>query len=138
MSVVAFLVFACALVLAVAAIWYFWGIDPLVLALVVILTLCSPFDDRRFDRDTWLAFHGNSDADDPRGMMARDLQRRLLLGQDTRERVLELLGPPDHGKRADMLSYNLGMWSGFRMDYDSLDIYFDDQGRVAEVLIVQH
>ena len=36
------------------------------------------------------------------------------------------------------MSYNLGMWSGFRMDYDFLDIYFDDQGRVVDVLIVQH
>ena len=100
--------------------------------------MCSPLDDRPFDRETWLAFHNDSEPDNPRGKMARDLQRRLLLGQETREKVLDLLGPPDHGERGDMLSYNLGMWSGFRMDYDSLDIYFDDQGRVVKILIVQH
>jgi hypothetical protein len=134
---VAFLVPA-AVFTALGAVWYFWGIHPLVLAMVIFLTLCGPFDDRSFDRETWLALHNDSDADNPRGKMARDIQRRLLLGQVTREEVLDLLGPPDHGQRDDMLSYNLGMWSGFRMDYDSLDIYFDDQGRVVDVLIVQH
>ncbi len=77
---------------ALAAIWYFWEIHPFVLALAFLLTLCSPLDDRSFDRETWLAFHNDSAADNPRGNMARDVQRRLMLGQETRERVLELLG----------------------------------------------
>jgi hypothetical protein len=43
------------------------------------------------------------------------------------------------GRRRDTcLSYNLGMWSGLRMDYDTLDIYFDNSGRVARALTVQH
>ena len=77
-------------------------IHPFVLALAFLLTLCSPLDDRSFDRETWLAFHNNSAADNPRGNMARDVQRRLMLGQETREQLLELLGPPDHGQRDDM------------------------------------
>ncbi len=36
------------------------------------------------------------------------------------------------------IAYRLGFWSGFRIDPDSFDIHFDDQGRVARIAIVQH
>lgn len=38
----------------------------------------------------------------------------------------------------DTVAYTLGMWSGFRIDYDSLDIYFDSNDRVCRVCIIQH
>jgi hypothetical protein len=37
-----------------------------------------------------------------------------------------------------MYEYNLGMWSGFRIDYDGLQVHFDSQGRLTYTQCVQH
>jgi len=81
---------------------------------------------------------GSLDPDNPRGRMADDLRAHLISSRPTLSEVLDLLGEPDVAKRGDPLSYNLGTWSGFRVDYDTLDVHFGSDGRVSEVWIVQH
>lgn len=100
--------------------------------------LNAPFADRRFDRQLWLAQHESTDPDNPRGQMADDLRQRHLSPGMARERVLELLGEPDFEKTPAVFKYNLGAWSGFRIDYDSLDVHFDGTGRLTETRVVQH
>ena len=107
------------------------------------------FDDQTFDRSTWIAYRGSSEPDSPRGHMFVDLAERLEQQRPRRAEVLHLLGEPDFyllgsnplsppDLNANPLSYNLGMWSGFRIDYDSLEIEFDDEDRVRKVYRLQH
>lgn len=107
----------------------------------------SPFDERDFDRTIWLGMAGDMDRDNPRGGMAAALIEELESEKPSREAVLQLLGPSEYqcsalsppiGPADTCLSYNLGMWSGLGMDYDTLDIYFDAESRVARALTVQH
>ena len=119
----------------ITAIWWFHHMD-----------LDDPFDDEPFDRVTWLQ---NSDANDdnPRGQMVKSLIDHLKDLQPVRSEVIELLGPaeqkcgrldPPVGPVETCLSYNLGSWSGFRLDPDTLDVYFDPDGRFLEAFPVQH
>ena len=98
----------------------------------------DPFAGRKFNRDLWHQYDNNDDPDNPRASMVSDLRWRYLDTGMTRAEVEKLLGTPDFKKRDDMYSYNLGMWSGFRIDYDSLDIHFDPDGRLINVRRVQH
>jgi outer membrane protein assembly factor BamE (lipoprotein component of BamABCDE complex) len=70
--------------------------------------------------------------------MADDLRKNHLYSGMTKKQVLELLGEPDFEKQSHVFKYVLGGWSGFRIDYDSLDIYFDSAGRLTKTRIVQH
>jgi len=66
-----------------------------------------------------------------------------------RGQVLDLLGPPDDYKAnspeptesaldsAHEFIYNLGVYSGFRMDMDVLVLYFDDDGKVERFTVYQ-
>jgi len=56
----------------------------------------------------------------------------------SKSEVIQLLGTPDLKEEDNFLSYNLGMWSGFRMDYDSLDLKFSKNGTLVEYYRVQH
>lgn len=107
------------------------------------LQLDRPYDDRPFDEVVWKEQHGIPEPDNPRGLMADAAARRVLTQKMTRDEVMKLLGEPDSRsepdkQRQDSLSYNLGMWDGMRLDYDSLDIRFDASGRVGSVHIVHH
>src|SRR5688572_7954485 len=86
------------------------------------------FRGQAFDRNVWHQFHENDEPDNPRYSMVKSLQRSYLHPGLTREQVIELLGEPDVAKSPDMYEYNLGMWSGFRIDYDGLQVHFDSQG----------
>ena len=86
--------------------------------------LFSPFSGRLFDRDVWIAQTGSESADNPRASMVHDLKWRYLHTGTSREKVVELLGEPDWHKSDELYSYNVGRWSGFRIDYDSLDVVF--------------
>lgn len=98
----------------------------------------DPFNDRRFDQTIWIENADSMEPDNPRGRMVTDLRRRLLKNHPTEAEVVELLGEPDVDRSAGFLSYNIGMWSGFRIDYDTLDVHFGKDGRVEEVKVIQH
>ncbi|APZ92131.1 hypothetical protein Fuma_01736 [Fuerstiella marisgermanici] len=99
--------------------------------------LCSPFSGRVFDRDVWLAQYGSRAADNPRASMVQHLKWAHLRTGMTRSEVVQLLGEPDWEKQMNLFSYNVGMWSGFRMDYDSLDVHFLGD-YLSHVRCVQH
>jgi len=98
----------------------------------------DPFDVEPFDREVWLAMHNYELRDNQRGPMANDLRQKLLAERMTQEQVRELLGPTDWHEERGLLMYTLGMWSGHGIHYDSLDIHFDDEGRVLSVDIHRH
>jgi hypothetical protein len=98
----------------------------------------NPFNDKRFSREVWLEHANSKDPDNPRGRMASDLRRRILRDGMSKEQVIEFLGEPDFSADDNAYKYNLGAWSGFRIDYDPFDVYFDESGVVARIEIVQH
>jgi len=102
------------------------------------LTTDYPFDDRKFDSTVWKSFHMNMDHDNPRGQMIDDLFNNHLRKGLPKEEITKLLGEPDFEVSDNFISYNLGMWSGFRMDYDSLDLEFDNSGKLLKCYRVQH
>lgn len=109
-----------------------------------------------FNRNVWLKYHGSEEAVNPRGFMAEYVRDHILRSGMPRQAVVDQLGQPDTEKtdcqqrhneemnqeelRKDgavcYISYNLGMYS--MMDYDTLDIYFDEDSKVKQVRIVQH
>jgi hypothetical protein len=105
--------------------------------LTLIVWFCgsvlSPFDDREFDSAIWRQFAGSSDWQSPRGPMYEDLRRTLLRDRTTRDGVLKMLGNPDDPERDGSLRYRLGAWSGFRIDYDTMTVIFDQSQRVSGV-----
>ncbi|MGH7167453.1 MAG: hypothetical protein ACREII_02875 [Nitrospiraceae bacterium] len=98
----------------------------------------SPFDDRSFDPVVWKASSKDRNPDNPRGQMYEDLVKNHLRAGMTQPEVIALLGHGDEAERQDFISYNLGMWSGFRVDYDTLDLSFDRGGRLKRYNRVQH
>jgi len=108
--------------------------------------LDDPFNDTSFDRATWRQ-HPTAEFDNPRGHMLESLIDHLKERRPSRNEVVELLGPserkcgtlaPPVGSTETCLSYELGSWSGFRMDPDTLDVYFREDGVFLEAYAVQH
>jgi hypothetical protein len=97
--------------------------------------------DIPFDRDGWRDHYG-VEIDNPRWYMVHDLQRHHLRPGTPREKVIELLGSSDwplYGSEPPgTLKYVLGMHSGFGMDVDTMDIFFDEQGFLTRVEFTQH
>ena len=118
-------VLACVIVLA------FIGVQK-------CLTANTPFDDRLFDSALWKSATHKFERDNPRGQMYDDLRHHYLKKGLDKQAVLNLLGPPDIKSDDSLFNYNLGMWSGFRIDYDTLNIAFNSKGKVARVYRVQH
>jgi hypothetical protein len=126
--------------------WAVAGMVGTALAFVALVSLLSdsPFDDQPFDQVVWLKHYNDNDPDNPRGLMADAIKKRLLHEKPTISSVMLLLGDPESMHEANkagfsfVLSYNLGMWSGFRIDYDTFDIYFDGSNRVSQIRIIQH
>ena len=102
------------------------------------VVLDDPFDNKEFNRETWIKFHRSNEPDNPRGEMYESLVQNYLKKGMYKEKVVEILGKPDFVEEDAFLSYNLGMWSGFRMDYDSLDLKFSADGQLVEFYRVQH
>jgi hypothetical protein len=96
------------------------------------------FSTSRFDSEKWkeLSFN-NDDFSCYRGGMANDLKDRVLLPTMSRASVENLLGKPDRSGVED-LEYTLGMCSGLRIDFDSLNVYFNEHGGLTRVAITQH
>jgi predicted XRE-type DNA-binding protein len=98
----------------------------------------DPFNDLAFDKALWHQHRNDTSPDNPRGNMAHDLATLLETEQMTRAEVITLLGQPDARSSDTMLSYQLGMWSGFRIDNDTLDVFFDHADHVIDARVVQH
>lgn len=98
----------------------------------------NPFNDQRFNQSLWAAYSGSTAPNNPRGQMYEDLTKKNLKKGMSKQDVLTLLGEPDVSKEETVFTYNLGAWSGFRIDYDSLDIEFDQDGKVKAFDRVQH
>jgi hypothetical protein len=96
------------------------------------------FNELMFDAAVWKSFNNNDDPDNPRGQMFDDLTKSYLKKGLPKKGIEALLGPADLKSENYFWSYNLGMWSGFRMDYDSLDLKFDHDGKLTKFYRVQH
>jgi hypothetical protein len=115
-------------------------------ALLLLAVACgalspSPFDDAVFDRRVWLQQDGSVAADNPRGPMLYDITQRVIPPGTPKSDVELMLGPPDLDdgwtRSADQWRYNVGMWSGMGVDYDTLDVQFRD-GAVIDVRRSSH
>lgn len=82
--------------------------------------------------------HQDWDPDNPRGKMYEDLVENYLRKGMTKAQVVALLGESDLVTKPEIISYNLGMWSGMRIDYDSLDLVFSNDGKLTKYYRVQH
>ena len=96
------------------------------------------FSTSSFESVAWHAKQTNqTDMTCFRGGMANDIKKRILKPGVSRAVLERLLGAPDV-KSTAALQYNLGMCSGFRIDFDSLNVYFNENGELTSVAIVQH
>jgi hypothetical protein len=96
------------------------------------------FSTSKFDSSVWSAKQTNgTDITCYRGGMANDIKDRLLQRGMAMVEVEQLLGRPDIKSSAEY-RYVLGMCSGFGLDYDDLHIYFENQGKLTRVAIIQH
>jgi hypothetical protein len=86
-----------------------------------------------FDPDVWKAQRDEDfDGDNPRAGMVGELRREHLVEGTPRERVHDLLGPPE-SVRGDSDLYELGR-SATGVDYEQLAVVYED-GRLAGTLI---
>ncbi|MGJ0483877.1 MAG: hypothetical protein ACR65R_05000 [Methylomicrobium sp.] len=107
-------------------------------AYINFVVLDDPFDNRDFDGEVWLKYQRNMNPDNPRGEMYEDLMENYLHKGMSKSKVIGLLGQPDFQDTGMLMSYNLGMWSGMRIDYDSLDLHFSKSGELTKYYRVQH
>ena len=102
----------------------------------------DPFDDKPFDRDTWLRAATATSGPNPRGPMAEDLRRRFLRAGMSRKAVNSLLGKPDGGwddkQKLHEDHYNLGQWSILSIEPDYLVIHYDKDDRIDRTVIPAH
>ena len=115
----------------------------LLLAAVVTLICFRSYDTfpwERFDQQKWLAYNSLPDgnqSDCYRGPMVFSLRHYYLKSGMDYSTVRKLLGKPDLEKDG-CLHYTLGMCSGLGMDFDSLNISFDDERHLTKSFTEQH
>lgn len=95
----------------------------------------APFRGRTFEKELWMASEqGKTDYQQAeldmqciRGSMVADLKDHYLNSNTTKVEVIELLGEANAPRKdtKNCLKYDLGMCSGYKMDYDTLNICFD-------------
>jgi hypothetical protein len=107
-------------------------------AFVMSIGDSNPFNNREFDQTVWLSMDNDMNPDNPRGEMFSSLIEEHLKEGMTISQVKVLLGEPDIKDEKALLSYNLGVWSGMRIDYDSLDLVFSESGKLIKFYRVQH
>ncbi len=98
----------------------------------------NPFDDALFDGAVWRTEATNTTIDNLRGPMTEDLRKRFLRSGSSKQEILKLLGPPDAADREGFSSYWIGAWGRDRIEFDSLNLAFDDQGCLIASSIEQH
>lgn len=120
-------IIAIGLICYVAFAWY-----------VAYVVFDDPFDNKKFNKHTWLEYYNNHIPQNPRGEMFNDLiENNLKIGFSKKE-TINLLGKPEVITEEGVYWYNLGMWSGFGIDYDYLYIYFNNKNTVVSFKRVQH
>lgn len=105
----------------------------------------DPFQGTKFTKEAWIeAGRSRSDwesvkkdQDCLKGAMVRDLKKNYLIKNvTTKADVKQLLGEPNYSNRlCPGYSYIIGMCSGFKMDYDKLDICFDKDDKIIDILV---
>ena len=120
-------VIASAAALAIAFVsWQYW------------LLKGGIFRTSGFDEVKWKLFSKKTtDFSCYRGGMAHDIKTNILYVGLTKTEVEKLLGTPD-SYRTNVHEYLLGMCSGLRLDFDTLDVHFNSKGRLVNVQVVQH
>ena len=114
------------LLAVVFAVWQYW------------LFKGGIFRTSSFNEVEWRALSKRTtDSSCYRGGMAHDIKTNILHAGLLKIEVEKLLGAPD-SNRADVHEYLLGMCSGLRIDFDTLDVHFDSEGRLSKVQVVQH
>ena len=111
----------------------------------------APFYGDTFDPGRWRTAHQGKTPTEVakkqsqciRGAMYGDLKHRVLKPGINRAKVVALIGVPDFGsggvhKGHQCARWNLGMCSGFKIDFDSLNVCFDKEGIVRHVFRLQH
>ncbi len=98
----------------------------------------NPLDNRPFSESVWKENDHDWNHKNPRGEMVADLMRQIHQEKPTRSQILQRLGEPDFSMTNLLISYNIGAWLGFGMDYNSLDIEFDKAGQFLNVQVLQH
>ena len=100
----------------------------------------SPFETDAFEKAEWqqeTSFEESFSC--YRGGMANDIKNNKLTAGMQAKHVVNLLGKPDTTTpNKQETQYILGMCSGFRIDYDVLHIYFNEQGELTDAKIIQH
>jgi hypothetical protein len=129
--------------------WTPWRIALAICAAVVVSTIAfvgwqywlikgGIFRTSSFNEAEWKSLkRKTADSSCYRGGMAHDLKTNILRSGITKAEVEKLLGEPDSNKAAAH-EYLLGMCSGLRIDFDTLDIQFDSEDRLVNVKVVQH
>ncbi|MEM9318615.1 MAG: hypothetical protein AAGA70_06380 [Pseudomonadota bacterium] len=103
----------------------------------------DPFDGAEFTPEAWAeAGRLSPEVQCARGPFVRSIERDVaVIGRPVAE-VRGVLGAPDHERNWDGRScdgYYLGFCDAFfGIDPDSLFVCVDEQGKVAEVLTLQH
>lgn len=129
--------------------WNFWRTVLALLAAAVVVAVAfvgwqywlykgGIFRTSSFNETEWKSLaRRTTDASCYRGGMTHDLKTNILRAGLKKMEVEKLLGEPD-SKKATAHEYLLGMCSGLRFDFDTLDVHFDSEGKLVKVQIVQH
>ena len=96
------------------------------------------FRTSSFNQEEWKSLNKKTgDFSCYRGGMAHDIRTNILHAGQTLGEVEALLGKPDIDK-GEIKEYFLGMCSGLRIDFDTLDVHFNAEGKLTTVHTVQH
>ena len=109
----------------------------LVLAGFTVFGVACSEDWREWPQEAFTAETWKERAWQERYRLYRSLEESQLLEGASRERVTELLGPPNGGRKPDRMSYLIRQEYrlGFIGEVTVLEIQFDAEGRVETYLI---
>jgi len=98
----------------------------------------DPLNDREFDATLWREQQDSFATDNPRGQMVYHLRESILEPGMSKDQIRLILGEPDYAEEAYVFKYNLGRWTGWQRDFNSLDLHFDEGGHLRRIEITQH
>jgi hypothetical protein len=116
--------------------------------LLFYILFIDPLHGTKFTREAWIeAGQGRSnweiheeEIDCLKGAMVGDLKKNYLIKNvTTKKDVKQFLGEPEYLNHIDSgFRYDIGMCTGFKIDYDTLDIFFDKDDKIIDIFVVQH